>query len=276
MNGRPAYSEAFALSRLNEIPVMPARSAWDRAWAWGESQGEGVRVAVIDSGVDADHPAVGRGVQGYVSITAGPDGPALDIAPHRDFFGHGTACAGIIRSLAPACDLYSVRVLGPTLRGKGAIFAAGLRWAVHNRMDICNLSLGTTSGDHFSILHEIADEAHFSNVLFVAAANNMPTPSFPSVFASVFSVASHDVDDPECVFVNPNPPAEFGARGINVQVPWLDGGNLTATGNSFAAPHVAGLLARMRARHPWMTPPELRVLLRSVANNAREANDADR
>ena len=95
-------------------------------WAWGGSTGAGVKVAVIDSGIDADHPAVGGRISGYVAVTDGPLGLLHDTEPHGDSFGHGTACAGIIRSVAPGCELYSVKVLGSRLTGRGTTFAAGL------------------------------------------------------------------------------------------------------------------------------------------------------
>ena len=63
----------------------------------------------------------------------------------------------MIRSLAPDCELYSVKVLGDGLSGNGRIFAAGLRWAIDNGMQVCNLSLGTTKRDFFGIFHELAD-----------------------------------------------------------------------------------------------------------------------
>jgi len=107
---RPAYSAQFAEDKLRTIdPIEPLESI--RAeWAWGGSTGKRVRVAVIDSGIDAGHPAIG-GVNGYVAVSDGPDGVVYDTQPHGDLCGHGTACAVIIRSLAPDCELYSVRVL---------------------------------------------------------------------------------------------------------------------------------------------------------------------
>jgi subtilisin len=270
---RPAYSEAFDSEAIRIVPSAFPQAGISREWGWGDSTGKGVRVAVVDSGVDADHPAIVNGVQGYVAVSEGPDGLVFDESPHRDAYGHGTACAGIIRSLAPDCEIYSVKVLGPTLAGKAAIFAGGLRWAIEHGMHVCNLSLGTTKHDNFGMLHEIADAAYFRNVVFVAAGNNMPKPSYPSVFSSVIAVASHDEHDPERFYVNPSPPVEFGARGIDVLVPWLDHGYLTATGNSFAAPHITGLVARIRSRHPHLTPSEVRVVLRMLASNARHGEE---
>jgi subtilisin family serine protease len=235
-------------------------------WAWGSSTGKGVKVAVIDSGVDADHPAIG-GVQGYIEIRQGPEGLIYDPAPHSDAFGHGNACAGIIRSLAPECELYSVKVLGAQLSGRGVIFAAGLRWAIEQGMDVCNMSLGTTKSDFFGTLHELTDLAYFRNVLLVTAANNMPTPSFPSVYASVIAVAAHDEQEPYRYYFNPDPPVEFGALGIDVRVAWQNGGYVTVTGNSFAAPHMSGLVTRIRGKHPTLTPFQMKAVLRALAAN---------
>src|SRR5207237_6075988 len=85
-----------------------------REWAWGGSTGRGVRVAVIDSGIEADHPALALAVRGGVVVDSDRRTKAqvrLEPDEHpRDFFGHGTACAGIIHSLAPEAELYSVRV----------------------------------------------------------------------------------------------------------------------------------------------------------------------
>jgi len=177
-------------------------SAITADWAWDGSTGAGVKVAIIDSGIEADHPAVGGRIAGYHAITIAPHGLVHSDAPHGDSFGHGTACAGIIRSIAPDCELYSVRVLGAQLSGRGEVFAAGLRWAMDAGMQICNLSLGTTKRDFFGVFHELADDAYFRRVLLVAAANNMPIPSFPAVYASVISVASHAGHDAHQFYYN--------------------------------------------------------------------------
>ena len=264
---RPAYSSAFAADTLRAVmPALPVDQV-TRDWAWGGSTGQGVKVAVIDSGIDAGHEAVGGRVEGYVAISEGPNGLVYDTSPHDDSFGHGTACAGIIRGLAPDCELHSVKVLGAGLTGRGVVFAAGLRWAIEQGMHVCNLSLGATKKDFFGVFHELADLAYFRNVALVTAANNMPVPSFPSVYASVISVASHDEKDPERFFYNPAPPVEFGAPGIDLRVAWLDGGWITTTGNSFAAPHITGVVARIRARHPQLTPFELKAVLLALSAN---------
>jgi subtilisin family serine protease len=183
-----------------------------------------------------------------------------------DVVGHGTACAGIIHSLAPAAELISIRVLGPDNRGKGANFAAALIWAIEHGVTIVNLSLSSRSEELFPLFHELTDEAYFGNVLLVSAANNVPGPSYPSLFSSVVSVAAHDVADPWTWYYNPHPPVEFGAYGLDVDVAWRDGGRIVATGNSFATPHIAGLAALIRAKHPSATPFEVKAMLAATAN----------
>lgn len=264
---RPAWSSAFAPGTVQRLePILPL-DGMDKEWAYGGSTGRGVKVAVIDSGVDAGHPALGGRVEGYVAITEGPEGLVYDTEPHEDVFGHGNACAGIIRTLAPECEIYSVRVLGPTLSGRGSVFAAGLRWAIENGMHVCNLSLSTPKRDFYAVLHELADQAYFRNVMLVASANNMPGASYPATYASVFSVASHDIADPYLFYYNPEPPVEFGAYGIDVRTAWSNGTWQTVTGNSFATPHIAGIVAKILGKHPNLTIFQMKAVLWALAAN---------
>jgi subtilisin len=274
---KPAWSWQFEAGRLAPAPTLPLPSPITADWAWGGSGGAGVRVAVVDSGIDAAHPAVGR-LAGGVALSYDPDAPdqvrAVD-GPHEDLFGHGTACAGIIRSLAPEAELYSVRVLGSKLTGKGMVFAAGLRWAIANRMQVVNLSLSTGKRDYFAVFHELVDEAYFANVMLVCAVNNVAGPTYPSQYAAVFSVAANESTDPYRFDYNPAPPVEFGAPGIDIEVPWLGGATIKATGNSFAAPHVAGLIARILGKHPGLTPFQVKTILLSLASNAAAPGGPD-
>jgi subtilisin family serine protease len=246
------------------LPAPMTREA-----AWGDGAGAGVKVAVVDSGVDASHPRVGRLAGGVViEPDEAVDGEVRFVeGPHDDLYGHGTACAAIIRALAPTCELYSVRVLGPALTGRGRVLAAGIRWAIDSGMDVVNLSLSTRSRALVEDLYRLVDDAAFASVMLVSAVNNVPAPTYPSQFSGVFSVAAYAGRDPERFVVNPEPPVEFGAPGIDVEVAWTDGGTLVATGNSFAAPHIAGLVTRIVAQHPGITPAEVKTLLRALADN---------
>jgi len=226
-------------------------------------------VAVVDSGIDASHQEV-RVVDRAIALQW--DSEAEEVTrtegPHDDLYGHGTACAGIIRRAAPEATLWSVRVLGSRLTGKGVVFAEGLRWAIREGARVINLSLSTRREDYFGLFHQIADEAAFAGVVLVCAANNVPAPTYPAQFSSVISVAAHDGQDPFDLVVNPAPPTDFGAPGIDIHVPWLSGSTIVSTGNSFAAPHVTGLVARLMSKHPYLTPYEVKTVLRAVASNA--------
>ncbi|MDQ2903052.1 MAG: S8 family serine peptidase [Chloroflexota bacterium] len=268
----PAGSALFLPEALHTIDLVAPidNITWEQAC--GGSTGKGVKVAVIDSGIEASHPALKGPVHGYVSIQEGPDGLIYNTEPHADEHGHGTACAGIIHSIAPDCELYSVKVLGEWLMGRGPVFAAGLRWAIENGMHVCNLSLGTTKKEFFTVFHELADLAYFRGVVLVTAANNLPVPSFPSVYASVISVASHKEPDAYHFYYNPEPPIEFGALGIDVRVPWRDGQWITATGNSFAAPHMTGIVTKIVGKYPTLTPFQVKTILRALSANTTRAN----
>jgi subtilisin family serine protease len=267
---RPAWSEAFEPDRLPSITIPRVLSPISRATAFGDSTGAGVRVAVLDSGIDATHPDVGA-IQGSVAFEPDPDRPGDVVMSDNtpgDVNGHGTACASVIRSIAPDCELYSVRVLSARGTTRGYVFAAGIEWAIDHGMHVVNLSLSSSSDDYFGPLHELADRAAFANVMLVSAMANTRKPTYPSEFASVFSVASHDRDDPLAFDYNPHGPAEWGARGIDVPVAWLDHATLEVTGNSFAASHLAGLLALLLGEHPGLTPFQAKAILSSVAENA--------
>lgn len=225
-------------------------------------------VAVVDSGIDAAHPEVGT-VSSAVALRWDPADERViaDTGPHDDLFGHGTACAGIIRRAAPDCRLHSIRVLGARLSGKSPVFAEGLRRAM-TVARVINLSLSTSRPEYRDVFYEIADEAAFRGVVLVCAVNNAPAPSYPSQFSSVVSVAANDGQGPFDIDCNPRPPVEFGAPGIGVSVPWLGGGSIVATGNSYAAPHVTGLVARLLSKHPELTPYQVKAVLRHVSRNA--------
>jgi subtilisin len=250
--------------------VAPIANEWPervtREWAWGEAAGAGVRVCILDSGVDAGHPLVGK-IQGAVVVSVEDGEVSVADDDEGDLCGHGTACAGIVRSLAPDCELWSARVLGAGYTGSGDVLLAGLGWAVEQGFDVVNMSLSTTKRKFAAALHEIADTAYFKGTTIVASAHNMPVESYPWRFASVISVGSHEDGDPFVFYANPEPPVEFFARGVDLRVAWLGGESVTCSGNSFATPHVSGLCALIRSKHPELTPFELKSVLYLTASN---------
>jgi len=266
--GLPAWSAPFAEDRRADLRRTAPLGRLDRDWAFGDGRGEGVTVAIVDSGIEGDHPAIGGRLRQSVRVELHGEDASIVDDEAVDVVGHGTACAGIIHDLAPAAEFVSVRVLGPDNRAKGAAFAAGLEWAIEQGAGIINLSLSSRSEALFGIFHDLADRAYFAGVLLVCAANNVAVASYPSLFAAVVSVAAHDIRDPGVWFYNPRPPVEFGAYGLDVDVAWKNGGRIAATGNSFAAPHLAGYAARIRAAHPGASPFEVKTILAATADEA--------
>jgi subtilisin family serine protease len=261
----PAWSEPFAVDHRAALRRLAPFDEIDRAWAFGRADGDGVVVAIVDSGVEGAHPAIGGRLSESVRVELDGDNATVVADEPFDAVGHGTACAGIVLGLAPRTTIVSVRVLGSDNRGKGLAFATGLQWAIERGASIVNLSLSSRSESLYGTLHDLVDRAYFANVLLVCAANNVAVASYPSLFASVVSVAAHDVRDPDVWFYNPRPPVEFGAYGLDVDVAWKDGGRITATGNSFAAPHIAAYAARIRSAHPSATPFEIKTILAATA-----------
>jgi subtilisin family serine protease len=255
---------------VGEAERMTLPSGWPdrvtREWAFGGSTGKGARVCLVDSGIELDHPRVGQ-VDGAVVVNTDGDETHVEEDADGDTCGHGTACAGIVRSLAPECSLFSVRVLGPGYAGSGAGLIAGLRWAVENDFDVVNLSISTTRREFAEKLHELADSAYFGRTILVASAHNMPVESYPWRFSSVISVGSHDHVDPLTWYYNPDPPVEFFARGVGVDVASRGGGTIRCTGNSFATPHMSGICALVLAKHPELTPFQLKSVLHLTASN---------
>ncbi|HET8786324.1 MAG TPA: S8 family serine peptidase [Candidatus Limnocylindrales bacterium] len=264
----PAWGEVFSA----DVRAALAREGaplgrLDRSAVFGDSDGTGVTVLIVDSGVERDHPAVVGHVRRQLRVDiTGDSALVVDDDEAGDLVGHGTACAGIIATVAPGANIVSLRMLGADNRGKGRALAAAIEWAVSERIEVVNLSLSSRSETMFAAFHDIADRSYFANTLLVCAANNVAGPSYPSLFASVVSVAAHDVPDPETWFYNPAPPVEFGAYGVDVDVAWRGGGRIRATGNSFAAPHLAGHAARLRSRYPSATPFEIKALLAATAS----------
>lgn len=261
----PAWSQPFA--DVDGLGRSMRLGGISKDWAWGGSTGSGMRVGIIDSGLETTHPRLNGRVVRSVAVEMVDGEPKIVPDEPVDLYGHGTACGGIVLGLAPDVELVSIRVLGADLRGKGTAFAAGLEWAIDEGINVLNLSLSSKSEALYSVFHDLVDRAYFRGVALVCAANNVPAASYPSLFSSVFSVAAHGEPDPRRIYYNPAPPVEFGAWGVDVPMAWKDGGSIVATGNSFASPHVAGMVALILAKHPGLTPFEVKAVLAAIADN---------
>jgi subtilisin family serine protease len=265
----PAWSMRRDDPRAHTLsPGLPA--GIDREWAWGGSTGQGISVAVVDSGIEPGHEMVGSVARAaHVQVV---DGEAQVVEESvGDRAGHGTACAGIVRSLAPDCELWDVCVLGAQAKGSSTALVEGVRWAVQQGCRVVNLSLSSSKAQAAAILHEVSDEAYFRGAAIVASAHNLEIRSYPWRFSSVISVASHEGEDPLEYLYNPEPPVELFARGLNVEVAWIGGGRIVAAGNSFATAHISAVCALILAKHPELTPFQLKSVLYATATNMEAA-----
>jgi subtilisin len=238
---------------------------------WQRCTGRGVRVAVVDSGIDTEHPDLKGKVR--ESVEAVSEDGKINFHPSTsgDQAGHGTACGGIITSVAPDVDLYSVKVLGPNASGSGDMFLVGLDYAIKQKFQVINLSLGTTKRDYFAPIHDLLDRAYHAGCIVVAAANNLPYPSYPSIFSSsVVSVVKSAGGDPFNFGYRYGHVIELVAPGVEVKTTWPGGGYRQLTGNSFACPYIAGIIALLIEAYPKLTPFQVKTILYTIAQQNQE------
>ena len=138
-----------------------------------------VRVAIIDSGIDPTHQKIGA-VREVL----------LDSVPRQDtpIAGHGTACAGIVRQIAPTVDLYDIRIFDESLTADPPALLAAIRWTIDHQMDVVNLSLGTTDVTFRDALADLCRQARDAGVILVAAEHNDGRESYPAVLPDVIGV----------------------------------------------------------------------------------------
>lgn len=233
-----------------------------------QGTGRGIKVAVLDSGVETDHPALG-GLELADDLAVVEEGIQLEIAPGggRDVFGHGTAVCDIIHRLAPEAGIGSFRVLGAQLRSRTAIIREGARQALDRGYHILNCSFGCGREDHVLQYKDWIDEAYLKQRHLVAACNNFDFTKreWPGHFPTVITVNFTRADQPETFYFRGGQMVEFSACGEEVEVAWRGGAQKKVTGSSFAAPHVTGLLARLLSQCPGLPPLQVKALLQQLA-----------
>jgi len=147
--------------------------------------GNGIRVAVIDSGVNSRHPHIIRAVEGGASI--GDDGE-FDADDYADRIGHGTAVMAAVQEKVPDADFFAVRVFHAALRTTAANLIRALEWCIENKMDVVNLSLGTTNPAHRTIFEQVVSKALDRGTLLVAAREVDGQLCYPGCLQDVFGV----------------------------------------------------------------------------------------
>lgn len=274
----------WGVSRI-EAPIV---------WANEGNQGAGIKVAILDTGIDLGHPDLAGNVKGGVTFAAGPSGG-------QDDDGHGTHVAGIVAAVkngsgvvgvAPKAHLYAVKVLPATGGGDWDDIRAGINWAKNNGMDVVNMSLSDCNNTPQTTLDPViaaANAAYNAGIVLVAAGGN-GTPGCPNRdvgnparFPNVIAVAGTQQNDVPPSNWSVGTQIEVAAPGVGVPSTFLRGaprggctdpglgnGYATCSGTSMASPHVAGTVALMLGEFPWLAPTSVREKLRfnTTRNNS--------
>ena len=221
--------------------------------------GAGVHIALIDSGINAEHSHVGS-VAGGISFSLADDGTIQESQDYADQLGHGTALAGILRAKAPQIELYAVKIFAERLGGPIAILEAGLRWAIEQRIKIINLSLGTNKPEHRKPLAAFVDQACAEGLILVASSPPGQANMFPAALPGVIGVAGDDQCGWEEYRYIPNDPIPFRAHPQPRPLPGLPQ-ERNFRGHSFASAHVSALLALQDQQHPGLTVEKAKAFL---------------
>jgi subtilisin family serine protease len=212
--------------------------------AWGTLQGEKVKVAVIDTGVDYTHPEIAPNyVGGYNAISTS----TLPMDDH----GHGTHVSGTIGAIkdakgvvgvAPKVSIYGVKVLDKNGSGTYSDVIAGIEWAANNKMNVINMSLGGRQGT--DSLKKVIEIAYKSGITIVCAAgNDSGAVNYPAKYDESLAISASNSSDGLAYFSSRGPEIDFIAPGVSIYSTYKGGGYKTMSGTSMASPHMAGLAA---------------------------------
>jgi subtilisin len=229
--------------------------------------GRGVRIAVLDSGIETAHPDfLGRQLTDDVVVEFNQP---MASGQGEDIYGHGTAIAGIIWKLAPKAEIGSFRVLGENLRARSAQISQAAVEAMKRGYHVLNCSFGCGISAHMPLYKEWVDRACLSGVHVVAASCGHDRPEWPADFTSVLGVdCSEDVSTAP-LYHRTGHLVEFAAPSKEEHVAWKHGGHRVMMGSSFAAAHLSGLLARLLSVYPLRDPLLAKALLRQLFSRPR-------
>jgi subtilisin len=234
--------------------------------AWTNARGAGVKVAVIDTGIERSHPDLAPRLKGGWNAVAKTD-------DYNDDNGHGTHCAGTIAAtddgqgvvgVAPEADLYGVKVLDENGSGTFDDVIAGMQWAVDNGMQIASMSLGASRGNP-SLEAAVAAMEKAGVLLIAAAGNSGGSVGFPAAYPGAVSVAASDSADKLAYFSSRGPEVDLIAPGVDVDSTYLGGTWDSLSGTSMATPHVSGLAALYFSAHRGASASAARAALTSAA-----------
>jgi subtilisin family serine protease len=254
---------------MTATPDQSYPSAAEARQALQTATGKGIKVAILDSGVEASHPGLG-GMKLVDDLRFELRGAAIHCLPNNgmDVFGHGTAVAGLIRGVAPEARIGSFGVLNGVLRGKSAVIAAGAAEAVRRGYHILNCSFGNGERDEIYAYKQWVDEAFLAGCHVVTACSNQyfEKPEWPAYLSHAIATNFARGQKAGEFFYRPGKMVSLAAPALNLEVLWNRGTRKINMGSSFAAPQVAGYLARLLSVFPLLSPLLAKDLVQRLAN----------
>lgn len=264
-NDPSGYINQDAFAQINLPTNLPGQN---------NAQGNGIIIAVLDTGVDLTHPALKN------RLLAGWDMVSDDNLPNDEGdglgWGHGTHVAGILAKVAPQSQILPVRVLDTNGRGNTFTLAYAIEWSVKQGADVINLSLGTESDSR--VLRDTIQQAIDQGVLVVAAAGNLNSnePQFPASYPDVISVTAVDSTNHKADFAN------YGLHWVDLAAPGVGitstivgpqgSGYASWSGTSMSAPFVSGAVALLRQTEPDVPPAQIAAQFYSHSENLDRLN----
>ena len=245
--------EVFALAKpIKDGAIKPQPTQqlpWgvdriDAEQVWGITNGDPIKVAIVDTGIDLKHPDLKDNIKGGVSTV-------WYTRSYNDDNGHGTHVAGIVAAIdneigvigvGPKIDLYAVKVLDRRGSGYLSDIIEGLEWCIENGIQVVNMSLGTNS-DVLSFHEAIAAAFEAGIVLVAAAGNDGGAVDYPAAYAEVIAVSATDNTDTIASWSSRGPEIDLAAPGVSIYSTYKGSSYKTLSGTSMAAPHVAGVAA---------------------------------
>jgi len=233
-----------------------------------QGDGEGVKVAIIDSGVDLSHPAlVEQTLLDDVAISCDGSSLMIEEGCGDDLYGHGTAVTGLLLKEAPGVQVGSFRALDSRNHSRNFVIAECVNQAIARGYQVINCSFGCRGQARYVMDYkEWVDEAYLAGVQVVAACSNVDSGirEWPAYFPSVYGVSGIDCAEDE-FFSTEGKMVSFMAKGERVKVPWLEGKTKVETGSSYAAPIIAGKIAKLLSAFPQIERGVLKPMLRMLA-----------
>ncbi|WP_171720215.1 S8 family peptidase [Paenibacillus phytohabitans] len=262
-------AQSVSLDSLYHRQVIPwgvEKTHSPQFWSQGYT-GKGVKIAILDTGVNPSHPDLGNIHEGFNALS--PNQASLDDN------GHGTMVTGIINAIhnnigitgiAPGADIYPIKVLDKFGEGNIDAIVKGIDWCIEHHIQLINMSFAIPNDD--AALREAIQRANDAGIIIIASGSNSSggIVGFPASYDEVISVTSvdkHDVIGAK----SPRGKVDYSAPGVDIISTMANGGYKMMSGTSFAAPHLTGVTALLLEKYKGITKDEVIMKLSQLSRD---------